>query len=26
MCAFVQMDLLGFGPRASALQRRRSTS
>lgn len=26
MCALVQMDLLGFGPRASALQRRRSTS
>ena len=26
MCAYVQMDLLGFGPRASALQRRRSTS
>lgn len=26
MCASVQMDLLGFGPRASALQRRRSTS
>ena len=25
MCAFL-MDLLGFGPRASALQRRRSTS
>jgi len=22
----LQMDLLGFGPRASALQRRRSTS
>jgi hypothetical protein len=26
MCALVSMDLLGFGPRASALQRRRSTS
>ena len=26
MCAYFQMDLLGFGPRASALQRRRSTS